>query len=491
MRMIVMMVISLYTSRVVLQTLGVDNYGIYNVVGGIIVFFTFINNGLSSATKRYITADIADNDIEKGKHTFNITLQAHLIIAALILVLAELIGPYVIYKFLNIPEGREIAAQIVYQISVFTAILSVIQSPFSTVIVAYEKMDVYAYFTIIDVILKLGVVFLVQYIQGDKLIIYASLIMCVIIVNILYFGIYSLKKFPICKFIKVSDKPLLKSILGFAGWNVFGQSASLLTNQGVSILVNIFCGVAVNAAMGISNAITQIVTQFVSNFQVAFNPQIIKSYNLKEYSYLHSLVVRSAKITSYLIIFFLVPLLFVADKVLTLWLGYYPEYSVEFCLSTLFCIYIDSISAPIYMVIYSQTNIKKYQLIISSVYSLCFFLGWIGLLLKYPPYCVIIARFAVFIVLLIIRLRFLKKLMYEFDLKDWVLQVPLKSFLIFMIAICLTGLFHYLAPFKGFIDIAAVSIVSFVVNAFLMISIGFSQSERNFVLGIIRKRIHR
>ena len=284
---------------------------------------------------------------------------------------------------------------------------------------------------------------------------------------------------------------MLKEIFSFMGWNVMGQSATVLTNQGVGVLVNLFFNVAANAAMGVSNSITHIVSQFVSNFQVAFNPQIIKSYNTGNHVYLQSLILRSSKISSYLILLFLVPLIFEADTVLTLWLGDYPQYALEFCICTLFCIYMDAISAPLYMVMYSQTNIKNYQIVISSVYSLCFFLGWIALFVGYPPYSVIIARFIVFIALLSVRLVFVKKLIPGFIISDWVLQIPIKSLLILTISTVCTGIIANLLQTNRYIHVITISAFSIAINALLMLYIGFSKQERLFVVNLIMQRIKR
>lgn len=488
-RMFVMMILSLYTSRIILQTLGFENYGIYNIVGGIVVFFSFLNNGLSTATKRYITANIADNDIDKGRHTFNVCIQAHLLISIIIFVLAELLGPLFIKYYLNIPEGREIAAQAVYQVSVITAILSIIQSPFGAAIVAYERLNIYAYYSIIDVVLKLLIVYLIQVLPGDTLITYSLLLLAVCIFNFVFYRIYCYRNFPICKYKKIKDKDMLKEIFKFMSWNTLGQVTVVGSNQGVSILINMFYNVTANAAMGISNTITNIVGQFTSNFMVAFNPQIIKSYNLKEYDYLRTLVLRSTKITSYLYILLIIPIVFEIDKVLSLWLGDYPPYSVEFCIFTLCCMYIDSISAPIYMVIYSQTNIKNYQIAISSVYSLCFFAGWIVLLLGGAPYSVMIVRLLVLICLLSLRLYFLKKVFLQFNIKEWLMEIILKSSIIVAISISCTLLFFNILKCQILLHVCIISMFTLCINVFLMYKFGLNQSERQFINRIIEKKI--
>ncbi|MCF2738813.1 lipopolysaccharide biosynthesis protein, partial [Bacteroides caecigallinarum] len=424
-RMIVMLIISLFTARIVYNTLGIENYGTYSVVGGIIVFFAFLNNGLSSATKRYVTGEIAIGTEESISHVFNTCIIAHCIVALIVLVLAEVIGVYVVNEVLNIPSYKLYAANYVYQLSVISAVLGIIQSPFGAVILAYEKMNIYAYFTITDVIFKLLVIYLVQTITGDKLIVYALLIFGVSIIDMMMYRIYTFITFPVCRLKKIRiDKPLLKEVFSFTTYSLAGQAAVVGTNQGVSVLVNLYHSVAVNAAMGVSSTITNTVQGFVGNFQAAFNPQIIKSYASKDYAYLETLMVKAAKISSFLIIIFLVPLIFEIGNVLTLWLGDdYPKYTEEFCLLVLFSNYIEALAAPLWMMLYAQSNIKKYQLIVSSIYSLNFFGSWIVLFLGALPYHVITIRIFIFLILLMIRLYYVGVLFQGFHKLQWVKKV--------------------------------------------------------------------
>lgn len=487
-RMVLLMAISFYTARIVLQKLGIDNFGIYNLVGSLVVFFGYISNGLSIATKRYITTSVGSGHISYARHVFNICQQAHFIIAAFMLVSAEIIGPWIIYKYLKIPEGRQFAAQVVYQISVATTALSIAQSPYGASIVAYEKMDVYAYFSGIEVVLKLAVVFLLKWLPGDKLILYALLIMAIGCINMAVYSAYSISNFPICKFSWVVDKPLMKEVLVFTGWSVFGQTAVVLTNHGVGILANLFFGVVVNAAIGVSNSITNIVTQFLSNFQIAFNPQIIKSYNSNDFEYLRPLLLMSSKISSYLIMFFLIPLVFVVSEVMQLWLGVYPEYSEKFCIYTLYGLYIEAISGPLFMLIYAQKNIRKYQIVISVVYAQCFTLAWLALYMGAKPYYIIIMRLLVYIVLLGIRLVFVKKLMPLFDLWEWFYEILLKSLSIFGVSIL--SIYFFVGSrihFQPLNKIMVITLISFLINIPLMFFIGLSSAERTFVLLNISK----
>lgn len=480
-RMLVMLLISLFTARVVFNTLGVNDYGTYNLVAGIIVFFSFLNNGLSAATKRYITAEIAEGDERSISHVFYICILAHFIIALIILVLAETVGLWGVNYILNIPADRMYAANWVYQLSVISAVLGIVQSPFGSVIIAYEKMNIYAYFTIFDAVAKLFIIYMVQTLDGDKLIIYAFLIFGVSIVNMLLYRIYTYKAFPVCRLNeRKGDKPLLKEIFSFMSWSIAGQAAVVGTNQGVSVLVNVYYNVAVNAAMGVSNSITNIINGFITNFQVAFNPQIVKSYVSKDYSYLQSLIIRSSKLSSFLVIIFLVPLMFEAGNVLKIWLGDYPEYSVEFCILTLLAIYFEAVSAPLWMTVYAQKDIKSYQIVISTVYSLNFFVGWLILFLGAAPYSVITVRVIVFIALAGIRLYFTKKFFTQFDIKIWIIDVLCKSILIFLISSIVTGGIIYSVKCNDFSHILLTTLISLCVTFPMIYSVGLTKSERVF-----------
>ena len=254
-RMFIMLILSLFTARIVFNTLGVDNYGIYGLVAGIIVFFSFLNNGLSAATKKFVTGAIVDES-ESISHTFNTCIIAHFIISLIVLFLSETIGIWIVNNVLNIPHDRIYAANWVYQLSVIAAILGIIQSPFGALIIAYEKMNIYAYFTIIDVVFKLFIIYLIQYINGDKLIIYSILIFTVTLINIVIYFVYTYQQFPLCRIQRIRlDRKLLKEIFSFTSWSLFGQAAVVGTNQGTSVLVNVYNSVAVNAAMGHRTAV--------------------------------------------------------------------------------------------------------------------------------------------------------------------------------------------------------------------------------------------
>ena len=489
-RMFILLLIALFTARVVFNTLGIEDYGTYSVVGSIIVFFSFINRGLNSSTSRYITADIADGNIEKGRKTFNVCLQAHMLIAAIIIILAETVGLWCVNYILKIPEGREVAANIVYQFSVFSAVLAVMQSPYGATITAYERMDIYSYFSIVEVIMKLAVIYLVRALTGDKLIIYSILLFCTGLISISFYRIFAIKSFKICKFEWQKDKVLLVDIFKFMTWSTLGQAMVVGANQGASVLVNVYHSVVANAAMGVSGAITSTVSDFVVNFQTAFRPQITKSYVTKEYDYLQNLMIRASKISSFLVILFLVPILYEVENVLTIWLGEgYPSLSPAFCRWTLIGIYFEAISAPLWMIMYAQTNIRNYQIVTSSVYSLSFFGGWLIFWLGSAAYQIIVVRCAVFFALIFVRLYYTKTIFPQFSSQTWLLQVLGGGIFIMVVSAIITGIASHFIHFGIFLHVCVVTIISITVSTALIFYVGLNRNERTMLLQFVMKKI--
>lgn len=486
MRMIVMMLVMLYTARVVLQSLGFENYGIYNVVGSIIVFFVFINNGLGGATKRYIITELAKGNIESQRNVFNLTFMAHGIIAVIIFFLAETVGLWIVNYILNIPDNRVFAANFCYQLSILTAVVSILSAPFSATIVAQERMSIYAYLSITDAILNLGVAFLITAIPGDVLIVYSLLMCTVSIINAFINWGYCFKNFSMCHFKRPYNRGLLKEIFTYMGWSLAGQGAVVLTNQGVNMLINVFCGVVVNAAMGISNQVTNVVNKFVMNFQVAFNPQITKYYTVKDYQNLIRLVNRSTRYSSYLVLVFLVPICFETKNLLSIWLGKYPEYAVSFSLLTIISIYFESVTAPLWMVLCSDKNIKKYQIAVSLVFSVNFIGSFILLYFGFKPYHAISLRIFVNIMLILVRLNFVKYKINEFSILQWLSLCFVKSCLIVVVPLLLTGLLYSVNFNNKYSELIAVGGFGFIVTCLSIFLLGLTKNEKKFILSKIK-----
>lgn len=491
MRMFVMLAVSLFTARIVFNTLGVKDYGTFNVVAGIIVFFTFINTGLAGASKRYIIAELAKGSVESQRKVFTTTVIAHALIAAIIFIGGETIGLWFLNTQMNIPEGRMVAANFVYQFSILATMTSVMQSPYGSAIVAYEKMSIYSYFTILDVFFKLGIVYLVKVLPGDKLIIYGLLVLVVSLTNRIIYRVYCHRKFPMCHFVKVWDGKLLKNMFGYMGWQLLGQCSFLVCTQGLSIVINIIYDVTVNAAMAVSQTIVTKVTHFVSNFLVAMNPQLGKYYIRKEYKELNKLLVRASRYSAYLLIIFVVPIMFECEDLLTVWLGNVPKYSAEFCRLTFLCTYFKSINMPMIYVITADEDIKKYQLIVSSFYITCFFSGWGLLSLGFVPYIVIAIRLLSEIILVGVRLHLVDKMVENFPVKDWLYEVIVKTILIIVIPSILTYFLTKIEYGNIWIRVISVSTLSVTMCSALIYFKGLTDRERELLVTKFKEKVLR
>ena len=488
-RMIVVMIVSLFTTRIVFKALGIDDYGLYNVVGSIIVLFGFINSGLTTATRRYITAEIANGDKDSQQNVFNLSLSAHGLIAVIIFILAETAGLYLVNYTLNIPEERLVAANVVYQMTVLTAIWNVFQAPFQAAITAFERMNIYAYLSILDVVLKLVVAYIISIYSGDKLIIYSILIFASVFITTFVTRLYCIKKFDICRFKRPHNRVLLKEMFGYMGWSLMGQFVVVLTSQGVSMLVNVFFSVAANAAMGISNQITNVVNQFVTNFQVAFQPQITKQYVTKEFDSLNTLALRTSRFSIYLVLIFIVPIAFQIDNFLGIWLGDYPEYATQFCIFTLISIFIDAMSAPLWMIAMADNQIKKYQIIISIIYSFNFIGAWCVLKLGFPPYSVIIARCFVYSIAVIARLLLIKEKLASFSIRQWFYNCIICTLKIIVIPVVVMLSLSRIEFDNAYLELVVIGGISLALMLISIYIFGLKQDEREFVKQKILSRI--
>lgn len=324
------MLISLYTSRVVLQVLGVSDYGLYAVVGGVVGMLSFINGALGVSSSRFLSFELGVGNVEKLEKTFSTLLNSHIIIAAIVVVLAETFGLWFVYNKLGIPADRMNAAVWVYHISIATAAVSMTQIPYNASIVSHEKMNVFAYASIAEVVLKLGVVYLLKIGSHDKLVSYAILIGIVTVGMALFYRFYCSTKFPETRYRFVLDKDILKSIGGFSGWSMFGQISMALNSQGMNIITNMFFGPAVVASRVISVQVNMAVMQFVNNFSIAVNPQVVKRYAAGDHAGSKHLLLESTKLSFYLILLLGLPVILLAEPLLQLWLGQVPEYAVIF-----------------------------------------------------------------------------------------------------------------------------------------------------------------
>ncbi|MGQ7853140.1 lipopolysaccharide biosynthesis protein [Pedobacter sp. WC2501] len=366
-RMLMTMAVSLYASRVILKTLGVTDFGIYNVVGGIIVLFSFVNGALLGSTQRFLNFEIGKGDIEAQKKIFKSSLSIYIIFCIIVIILAETVGIWFLNHKLNIPVGRAGAALGVFQFSLLAFCFNIIRVPYNATVVAYEKMSFYAYLSILEVVLKLLIVYFLLVIHFDKLITYSFLVMGVSIVVLILYVIYCKRNFQICDFKFHYHKADYNQILGFSTWTLFGSIANVSISQGMNIIFNIFYGVTVNASLGLTNQVRNAVNSFLTNFQVAFSPQIVKSYAADEHGRFRNLLLATSKYSFFLMYLIAIPFLINSEFVITKWLDTVPAHLIVFCNLSMLNLLVDSISAPLGIAINATGKIKYYQIIYSAL----------------------------------------------------------------------------------------------------------------------------
>lgn len=417
-RMFISMIISLYTSRIILDILGVKDFGVYNVVGTIITSFSFISGPLSTATQRFYNFELGKKNEDGIIGIYNHSVVIYVILSLLLFAIVGISGYWFIDNKLNIPFDRIYAAKYVLLFSLFSFLIGLFKTPYESLIIANERMAFYAYMSILDVVLKLLFVYSLFVVTFDKLIAYSLGIMFITLFNFLCTFIYCHRKFGYIRKWRRLNKNTFNSLLSFSGWSLLGSLASMSQNQGLNILLNIFFGVIVNAAMGIATQVSGAINQFVANFQVAFRPQIVKNYASGNIDRLNKLISDSSKFSYLLLFAFVCPVIFNIDIILKLWLGNVPEYASEFCICMLIYALLETLSAPMWMTIQATGKIKTYQMVISSVIGLNIVLSYIFLRLGFPPETVLIIKCCLDLGYLVIRLAYIKR-MVGFNIKKY------------------------------------------------------------------------
>jgi O-antigen/teichoic acid export membrane protein len=369
------MLVSLYTVRVVLETLGAEDYGIYNVVAGVVAMFGFLSSSMANASQRYFAYEIGRKDFEQLKKVFSLNITIYALIGILVLIMAKTAGLWFVNNKLVIPPDRISAARLIYQFSIISFLCSIIVSPFMADIIAHEDMNIYAYISIAEVVLKLGVIFVLRIIPFDKLQLYGLLLSILAFVNMIIYTAICKVKYQECKFRFYWDKTLFKEIAGFLGWNLFGSIAGIAKNQGINILLNLFFGPLINAARSISIQVDNAVKSFSQNFIQAVRPQITKEYAAGNYDEMNNLVFRSAKLSFFLVLLFFMPLLFEMSYIMKIWLKNPPPYTAIFLTLTLIDTLFESVSYPIMYIAQATGKIKLYQSVVSGVLLLNLFFG--------------------------------------------------------------------------------------------------------------------
>ena len=485
-RSIIVLLVTLYTSRVVLSVLGVSDYGIYNVVGGVISMIGFLNTSMVATYQRYFNFEMGRKNDEGVIAYFRSAAAAQLLISVIIILVGETLGLWFVNTQLSIPDGRMVATNWVYQVAIFSFVLMMFQAPYGAMIIAHEKMNFFALISIFDVFLRLGIVFLVQLIPGDKLITYAILLSCISMFDVTLYVAICKSKLNIGKFKILWDKGRIKEMLGFSGWGMLDSLALSAKSQGLNILLNMFFGPVVNAARGIAYQILSATKQFVSNFQTAFGPQLTKSYAEGDYGYMYQLFYSASKISFYLILCLTMPIILEAPIILHLWLGdTVPAHTSAFVVLVLLTAWVDAYSNPLTRIAYSTGNIKKFNLVVSGMTILILPVAWVFLRLGFAPESAMIVSLVVTVLSQGARLVIIKELL-PFSIREYITMVIWPTILVCVVSSIIPFAIHLFMNdgIVRFLIVLFVTELSIFGSAWCL---GTTNKEKDLIVRKIRK----
>lgn len=487
-RMILLMAVTLYTSRVILAMLGIEDYGIYNLIGGFITVFSFISTSLVSSIQRYLNVALGKGDNRQFSQIYSMSINMFAFFSVFLIIVGETFGYWFVSTQLNIPSGRETAALWVYQVSIITLIVNLFRTPDNAAIIAHERMGFYAYLSIGEALLKLAIVYVLQVIDSDKLIIYVLLyLLTTLIVNIVY-KLYCNKNFSSCRYICIWNKKLLKELVSFSGWNLLNSGTHTATNQGVNFFINRYYSVSLNAAQGISAQVYNAVNLFLTNFQTAFKPQLIKTYAAGEMVNHYSLITRTAKFSFYLMLIVVIPTIFNLKPVLSAWLVEVPEYTEYFVIFILMAYLADAIGAPLQTSIYANGNIKGLQIVLSVFYVLQLAVCFFFLRARVLPYISAVVTFVVHVVFVVISLYYAKKLC-KVDVCGFLKYVLQPCILVMLLSIIIpTFISRYSTNFVMAVLLCFIDILWIVLIVYL---VGLDRTEKQLINGYLQKFLNR
>lgn len=489
-RMLLTMVVSLYTSRVVLDALGVEDYGIYNVVGGVVAMFSMLSGSLSAAISRFITFELGTGNREKLARVFSSSVTIQLGLCAIVLLLAETVGLWFLNNKMVIPESRIYATNWVYQLSLLTFVINLISIPYNATIIAHERMSAFAYISIFEAVSKLIVAFCIVISPIDRLILYAIMLATIAIIIRLIYGVYCKKLFEECTYHFIYDHDLLKQMFGFAGWNFIGAASCVLREQGGNIVINLFCGPAVNAAKGIASQVNAAIQSFVTNFMTALNPQITKSYASGNRQYMMTLLFQGARLSYYILLLLSLPVIVNTNYILQLWLAKVPEHTVFFVQLVLIFGMCESISSPLITAMLATGKIRNYQLVVGGCQMMNFPVSYILLRLGAIPETVLIVAIAISQLCLITRLYMLRGLI-GLKAQDFIKKVYINVIVVTILSAIIPFVLASTLEDNiwSFIVLCVVTVSSTLL---VELYVGCTSKEREFVVSkvktIIRKK---
>ncbi len=490
-RTIMVMLVSLYVSRILLEKLGVSDYGVYSVVGSIVILFSFLDNALTQASQRFLAISLGEGDVDKMKKVFNTSVSIQIIMVVVAIILLETVGVWFLNNRLSFPEERVEAANYAFQFSILTFCLNFLRTPYTASVVAYERLDFFAYASIVDALFKLGIVFAIGMTEKDRLITYAGLLSFESFSMIMVYKIFCNRTFSTCRYKWMLDRSIFRKMFTFSGWTLFGGFSNVATQNGFLFLLNMFCGVVANAAMGIANQVLTALVAFIGSFQTSFNPQIVKSFAQGEKDRVNSLINSTSKF-SFALMFIPACLLIInIDLILKIWLNNnVPADAGHFCQVLIACCIIDAITGPFNCAIMATGKISKYQLSIGGSFLLDLSISYILFKIGIKPYYwILLSRFMTRGVLNgLIGLHFLRTLI-GFDVKVYLQRTIMP---IFSLIIMMMPFLYILYTYLEGVDLLFISVpVIAVVYIFICYYVLFTTSEREYIFSFVKKFANR
>lgn len=477
--MLFLMAVNLYTSRVVLNALGVEDFGIYNVVGGVVAMFSMLSGSLSSAITRFITYELGTGNRDNLKRIFSSAVTIQIGLAILIIILAEAIGVWFLNAKMSIPDTRIIAANWVFQFSILTFAINLISVPYNASIIAHERMSAFAYISILEAMGKLAIAFLIVVSPMDRLIFYAILMCAVALIVRFAYGIYCKRHFEECTYHFIFDKDLLKRMFGFAGWNFIGATSAVLRDQGGNVVINLFCGPAVNAARGIAFQVNNAVSGFVTNFMTALNPQITKSYAAGDKGYMMTLINQGARLSFYILLLLSLPVIINVHYILMLWLKTVPEHTTLFVQLVLIFAMSESISNPLVTAMLATGNIRNYQIVVGGLQMLNLPISYILLRNGFIPETVLIVAVCISQCCLAARLYMLRG-MIGLSVREYLSKVYLNVLAVTVLSAVIPCMSSYYLS-ETFLNFIIICVVSVICTFTVIYFVGCNRKERQFI----------
>ena len=475
-RTIIIMLVSLYTSRVILNVLGVEDYGIYNVVGGVVAMFSMVSGSLSASISRFITFELGRGNKERLNQVFSMSINIQIAITLIVLLVGGALGGWLLNEKMNIPIERMAAANWVLYCSLIVFCINLISIPYNACIIAHEHMNAFAYVSILDAFLKLAVCYMIAISPFDKLASYAVMLAIAALIIRAVYSIYCKRHFVECRYRWNRNTQLLKQMFGFSGWSFLTNTCAIFNTQGVNILINMFFGVTLNAARGIANQVNAAIMQFVNNFTMALNPQITKNYAVGNTNEMFKLICRGAKFSYFLLMLFAMPMMFEAEQILTIWLKIVPDHAVVFLRLTIIGSMITMLGNTGYTACMATGNIRRYVIIISGVGCLAFPLTWVAFKLGFPAESAYFAYILVYIGVTFSRLYVMKGLL-QFPPMMFVKDVVWKIVAVTSVAIVIP-LLVYKQMDQTFLRLIIIVLVCTLSTCMCVYAIGLTRNER-------------